>query len=336
MWLDLLWRLGRPLLFGLDAETAHELVFSGMPLATALARLARLRPDPRLQTTVGPMRWAGPVGLAAGLDKEGAALDAWEALGFGAMEIGTVTARAQPGNPRPRLYRLVEEAALINRMGFNNGGAAAMAGRLRARKAAGRWPGIPVGINVGKSKLAPLEAAVEDYLESLEALRGLGDYVVLNVSSPNTAGLRALQERTELERLLAAAVPAAGAPVFLKLAPDLEDDPLAEAVEVAVAAGCAGIIATNTTISRPGSTGRLDQAGGLSGAPLAALARQKIGVVIRAADGRVPVIGVGGIATAADVRDRLAMGCAAVQLYTAFIYGGPRTVARIHAELARA
>jgi dihydroorotate dehydrogenase len=345
-----LYAAARPLLFSMDAESAHELTFRGLGLARALAP-ADARPDPILARSVGPLRWAGPVGLAAGLDKNGVAIPTWEALGFGAIEVGTVTGQAQPGNPRPRLFRLVEERALINRMGFNNEGAAALAARLRALRESGGWPArsvgaaagapethrqrVPVGANLGKSKVVPNEDAVSDYLASLDALRGLADYFVVNVSSPNTPGLRALQERGPLAALLGAVVPAAGGtPVFLKLAPDLSDEALAEAVDVAVEAGCAGLIATNTTLERPGSTGRLGEAGGLSGAPLAPLARTKIGVVLRAAAGRVPVIGVGGVSTADDVLALLKMGCAAVQLYTAFIYGGPLLVARIHAELA--
>jgi dihydroorotate dehydrogenase len=221
-------------------------------------------------------------------------------------------------------------------MGFNNHGAAALAEQLRALRDAGHWPAhAPVGANLGKSKVVPNEEAVGDYLVSLAALRGLADYFVVNVSSPNTPGLRALQEKEPLERLLGAVVPAAaGTPVFLKLAPDLEDDALIEAVGVAIEAGCAGILATNTTLSRPGTTGRLSQAGGLSGAPLAPLAHAKIGVVVRAAAGRVPVVGIGGVSTADDVLALLRLGCAATQLYTAFIYGGPALVSGIHAELA--
>jgi dihydroorotate dehydrogenase len=335
MLLDPLYRLARPMLFSMDAESAHELTFSLLGAARALAP-ASARPDPILARQVGPLRWAGPVGLAAGLDKNGVAIPTWEALGFGAIEVGTVTGQAQPGNERPRLFRLVEEQALINRMGFNNEGAASLAARLRALRQGGGWPACPVGANLGKTKVVPNEEAVSDYLASLDALRGLADYFVVNVSSPNTPGLRALQDRGPLAALLGAVVPAAaGTPVFLKLAPDLTDEALAEAVDVAVEAGCAGIIATNTTLERPGSTGRLGQTGGLSGAPLRELARAKVAAVLRAADGRVPVIGVGGISSADDVLDRLRMGCAAVQAYTAFIYGGPLLVANIHAELAR-
>jgi dihydroorotate dehydrogenase len=333
--IDFLYRVVRPLLFRLDPEEAHELTFSTLPMARWLAELSQLRPDPRLACKVGPLTFAGPVGLAAGLDKNGVGIRTWEALGFGAIEVGTVTGLAQTGNPRPRLFRLKEERALINRMGFNNEGAIALAATLGRLKAQGVWPTVPVGANLGKSKVVANEDAVDDYLNSLRALKDKADYFVINVSSPNTPGLRALQEREPLQRLLHAAIPAAGlTPVFLKLAPDLEDDALHEAVNVAVDAGCAGIIATNTTLSRPGATGRVEQYGGLSGEPLQPLARQKIAVVLEAAAQRVPVIGVGGIHCADDVRALLKMGCAATQVYTALIYEGPGLIARIHRELA--
>ncbi len=333
--LDLFYRLARPLLFKLDAETAHEFVFRGLPLVPWLVR--GRRPAPSLRVRIAGLDWGGPVGLAAGLDKNGVGIPAWAALGFGAIEVGTVTRHAQPGNPRPRLFRLAAEGGLINRMGFNNGGAVALAANLGRLRDAGGWPSVPVGANLGKSKVTPNESAVDDYLHSVSVLRGKADYFVVNVSSPNTPGLRELQEREPLTRLLGAVVPAAQrTPVFLKLAPDLEDDALLTAVDVALDNGCAGIIATNTTISRPGTSGRLEQFGGLSGGPLRPLARAKIAAVLAAVGGRAPVIGVGGVATAADVRDYLTMGCAAVQLYSSFIFGGPGLPSRIHAELASA
>lgn len=332
--LDLLYRVIRPLLFHLDPEEAHELVLGTLPFARWMAALAPLRPDPKLACRVGPLTFAGPVGLAAGLDKNGVGIRTWEALGFGAIEVGTVTGHAQKGNPRPRLFRLKEQRALINRMGFNNEGAIALAANLQRLRESGHWPKVPVGANLGKSKVVSNEEAVLDYVNSLRALKDRADYFVLNVSSPNTPGLRELQEREPLQRLLEAAVPLAGrTPVFLKLAPDLEDAALAEAVNVAVDSGCAGIIATNTTLSRPGQTARAEQYGGLSGEPLKPLAREKIRVALEAAAGRVPVIGVGGISSADDVRVLLKMGCAATQLYTALIYEGPGLVARIHREL---
>lgn len=330
--LDLAYRLARPLLFSLDAETAHEAVLALAPWVPWIA--GDRKPDPRLARDVGGVRWTGAVGLAAGLDKDGRGIGAWDALGFGAIELGTVTAQPQPGNPRPRLYRLVAERGLVNRMGFNNRGAAALAARLRARREGGTWPSAPVGVNIGKTKVVPADEAVGDYLASVRALHGLPDYLVVNVSSPNTPGLRDLQEREPLARLLGAVVPAASpTPVYLKIAPDLKDDALAQAVDVAVAAGCRAIVATNTTLSRPGTAGRLNQ-GGLSGAPLRPLALAKAAAALRAAGGRVPVVGVGGVASAADARALLDLGCAAVQLYSAMIFEGPGLVSRLHGELA--
>jgi dihydroorotate dehydrogenase len=332
--LDALYRLARPVLFRLDAEVAHNLILRMLPAVRLLAR--GMRPDPILATRVGPLTWGGPVGLAAGLDKDGVGVRTWEALGFGAMELGTVTAHAQPGNPRPRLFRLIEERGLVNRMGFNNAGAVALAARLQRLRDGGDWPAVPVGVNLGKTKAVPNDEAVLDYLNSLGAVRGKADYLVINVSSPNTPGLRELQDREPLRRLLGAVVPhAERTPVYLKLAPDLGDEALAEAVEVAIDAGCAGLVASNTTVTRPGTTGRLAQFGGLSGRPLAPLARACIARVVQSAGGRVPVIGVGGVETADDVLELLRMGCAAVQVYSALVFEGPALVARIHADLAR-
>ncbi len=331
--LDSLYRIARPLLFRLDAETAHRLVFAGIGLVPLLA--GDRRPDPIIAVKVAGLEWPSPVGLAAGLDKDAVGVPAWAALGFGAVEVGTVTALPQPGNPRPRLFRLVDEEGLVNRMGFNNEGAVALAASLARLRASGRWPRVPVGANLGKSKLTPNEDAVGDYLNSVGALRGKVDYFVVNVSSPNTPGLRALQDKEPLKRLLDAVVPAAQrTPVMLKIAPDLEDDALAEAVNVAVESGCAAIIATNTTTSRPGTTGHLDQYGGLSGKPLRTLSREKIRVALSAAGRRVPVIGVGGVSTADDVLEYLSMGCAAVQLYSGLIFHGPGLIRRLNDELA--
>lgn len=331
--LDAAYKLLRPFLFRLDAETAHEWVLRLVPLVPLLA--GNRAPNPILSRTVAGLNWAGPVGLAAGLDKNGVGVRAWAALGFGAVEVGTVTSLAQAGNPRPRLFRLVDERGLINRMGFNNAGAMALGATLARLRSEGRWPTVPVGANLGKSKVTPNEDAVADYLNSIGALRGKADYFVVNVSSPNTPGLRALQDKEPLKRLLDAVVPAAQrTPIMLKLAPDLEDDALHEAVQVAIEAGCSGILATNTTTTRPGTSARLDQYGGLSGVPLKELALSKVGVVLAAAAGRVPVIGIGGIASADDVLEYLRLGCTTVQLYSALVFEGPGLVSRIHAELA--
>jgi dihydroorotate dehydrogenase len=336
---DLVWPLARPLLFRLDAERAHDLTFRairvGGRVAAALARASVSRRSPGLERTLFGRTIPGPVGLAAGLDKNGDAIPFWPALGFGFVEVGTVTALPQPGNPRPRLFRLPGDRALINRMGFNNEGSEALAVRMRALRDAGRWPEVPVGANLGKSKVTPADEAVTDYVTSARRLAGLADWLTINVSSPNTPGLRDLQDSAVLATLLPAVVEAAsGTPVALKLAPDLGDEAIVAAVDLARSSGVSAIIATNTTITRDGLSADPDQAGGLSGRPLWPLARRKIGVVLDAA-GRLPVIGVGGIETADQVAELLDAGCAAVQLYTAFIYEGPGLPSRIHRDLAR-
>ena len=275
--LDLAWRLIRPLLFSLDAETAHRLVVGSLGaaprLSAPLMRALAGPPSPPLTRRIGPLTVGGPVGLAAGLDKDGEAIEVWPALGFGFIEIGTVTAQPQPGNPRPRLFRLEPERALINRMGFNNHGSEALAARMRRLRESNRWPSVPAGANIGKSKVTPLEEAPADYVTSVNRLKPFVDYLTVNVSSPNTPGLRDLIQAPALAALLGAVVPAAGGlPVFVKLSPDSAPEDLAAAVEVAISEGCAGIIATNTTNTRPGDTGRLGETGGLSGAPLWPLA----------------------------------------------------------------
>jgi dihydroorotate dehydrogenase len=338
MLLDLCWRLARPLLFREDPEDAHRRVMGQLArwprLSAALLETFAGRPDPALQTPVGPLKMGGPIGLAAGLDKDGEAIRAWPAMGFGFVEVGTVTPRPQAGNPRPRLFRLPEDGALINRMGFNNGGVDALRRHLQELRDADQWPQVPVGANIGKNKDTPNDAAERDYLQGVVTLSPLVDWFTVNVSSPNTPGLRALQEPKRLARLLDSVVAAARPrPVWLKLAPDLEPTPLAEAVDVAVQAECAGIVATNTTISRPDNTGRLGETGGLSGRPLWPLARERIAQTVRAADGRVPVIGVGGIHSVDQVEDLLAVGCAAVQLYSGLIFEGPGLPSRLHREL---
>jgi dihydroorotate dehydrogenase len=282
----------------------------------------------------------GPVGLAAGLDKDGRGIPFWPACGFGFIEVGTVTMHPQPGNPRPRLFRLPDEAAIINRMGFNNRGSQALASRLRSLRASGRWPErVPVGANLGKSKVTPLHIAPADYATSTRRLKGLVDWFTVNVSSPNTPGLRDLQDGDALEELLPRVVAEAdGTPVWLKLAPDLTDEALQHAVAIAVRHGLSAVVATNTTIRRdllsPGTL-HADEAGGLSGRPMHALATDRIRVVCEAAGDAIDVVGVGGIETAEQVDDLLALGCKAVQLYTAFIYEGPGLPARLHRGLRR-
>jgi len=332
--LDLAWKLARPALFRMDAEDAHRFTLhklAGRPrlmrdTLSTLASVPQRSPPPPL----AGLRIRSPIGLAAGLDKDAEALPVWPALGFGFVEVGTVTPRPQVGNPRPRLFRLPREAALINRMGFNNGGLDAMRARMGAVRDADLWPTVPVGANIGKNKDTPNDRAEDDYTACASALHPLVDYFTVNVSSPNTPGLRALQAPDRLGRLLTAVIDSAGGrPVFLKLAPDLEPAALQEAVHVAIDSGCAGIIAANTTITRPGDTGRLGEGGGLSGAPIWELSRSRIHAALAAADGRVPVVGVGGVDSAERAQQLLDAGCAAVQLYSAMIFHGPGLVGRI-------
>ncbi len=325
-----MYTLARPVLFRLDPERAHNLVFSALralgPVARGLANLAWGPPDPGLATEFAGIKAAGPVGLAAGLDKNGVLARFWPNCGFGFVELGTVTALAQPGNPKPRMFRFPEHRAIINRMGFNNGGSAALAERLAG---VGRLS-VPCGINLGKSKVTPLEEAVADYVTSTQRVHTLADYLVINVSSPNTPGLRKLQDAGFLgEIVTAVCAEAHGVPVFVKLAPDLTDEALAEAVGVATQCGAAGIIATNTTIERHGvpDVG----AGGLSGDPLRARSLEVIRKVCRQTD--LPVIGVGGISTVDDVVNILGAGAVAVQVFSALIYEGPGLVSRLNRGL---
>ena len=280
-------------------------------------------PDPRLSRTVFGVRFPSPVGLAAGFDKNALALPGWEALGFGFAEIGTITAKAQPGNPKPRMFRLPEMEAVINRLGFNNQGAEAVANRLRVLREKGRWPGIPVGVNLGKSKVTPLEEATADYVESFVKLRDYGDYFVLNVSSPNTPGLRQLQDKSALDGLLSA-VQAANTtrlPVLLKIAPDLEWAAIEEILALVQSHDLAGVIATNTTIDHSCVPESRREQGGLSGQPLKARALAVLKFIV--ANTRLPVIAVGGIGSARDAMERLDAGASLIQIYTGLVYEGP-------------
>ncbi len=333
-------RVARPLLWRTDAETAHHgtvlaaQVLGRAPLTRALTVMGGYAVGPAAGDDAAVellgLRFPNRVGLAAGMDKDGRGVATWGALGFGHVELGTVTARPQPGNPRPRLFRLPGSGAVINRMGFNNLGVHALADRLRAAREHDLVR-IPVGVSIGKSKVTPVEEAVGDYLESVAALEGLADYLAVNVSSPNTPGLRSLQDAGPLTELLDAVVGAAGGtPVLVKLAPDLTDTALDEALEVATAAGVSGVIATNTTLSREGVAPRErtraeSEAGGLSGAPLTLRAREVVAHV--AAQTELPVIGVGGIMSGADARAMLDAGASLVQLYSGLVYAGPTLVA---------
>jgi dihydroorotate dehydrogenase len=311
-----------------DAELAHEWTLrrlAGLSRQSLLLAALRRRYAVAAPRQVFGIDFPNPVGLAAGMDKDGRALPAWPALGFGFVEVGTVTAHAQPGNPRPRLFRLPDSGAIINRMCFNNAGAAALASRLATTC---RLP-VPLGISLGKSRVTPLEQAVADYLASLRLLHGYADYLAVNVSSPNTPGLRDLQDRAALTELVSALRAEAGAlPVLVKIAPDLTDRAIGAVLQVCVDTGAAGVIATNTTVARDGVSGteqvRAAEAGGLSGRPLAVRAREVVGFVAR--NCALPVIGVGGISEPDDAQRLFDAGASLVQLYTGFVYGGPALV----------
>lgn len=335
----------RPLLFKSDAEVTHERVMSGLswagrhPGALRLLREAAGSPDPKLRTEVFGLDFPSPIGLAAGLDKNAAAILGLEALGFGFLEVGSVTLHPQAGNPKPRLFRLVEDEAIINRMGFNNQGAALIAARLKALRAASPWR-VPVGINIGKSKITPLERAAEDYLASLHELWDLADYLAINVSSPNTPGLRDLQEIERMDQLLESIADFARErtpkPILVKVAPDLSDEGLLDILAVAKKHKLAGIIATNTTVRREGlkTPQGPEQAGGLSGQPL----KDRSLVVLKllaAQQSGLALISVGGVATADDVWERLEAGADLVQVYTSFIYEGPWLLKRLNSALAK-
>ncbi len=337
--LDLGYPLTRAMLFAMDAESAHERtlgLLSAMPgLLGGMAAITMGPPPASLAFQAFGLNFAGPVGLAAGLDKNGVALRFWPKLGFGFIECGTVTAHAQPGNPKPRMFRVRTDRAIINRMGFNNLGSEALATRMRALREADCWPDVPVGANIGKSKVTPLQEAHEDYAISAKRLAGLADYFTINVSSPNTPGLRKLQDASALARIIDAVLEQVdGTPVLVKFAPDMPAAALAEAVELSITRGISGIIATNTTIGRERLSADPGEAGGLSGEPLWPLSRQVVGQVLDVVAGRVPVIGVGGIHSAAQVAELLQAGCVGVQLYSALIYEGPGLPSRIHRELA--
>lgn len=327
----------RPCLFALDAEFAHEWTLSALAVSpNTIGRLVGTSPakQPARGSLFG-LPIPSPVGLAAGLDKNGIAIPFWPYLGFGFVEVGTVTALPQPGNPKPRLFRFPKEEALINRMGFNNTGSEALAVKMRALRESGHWPSVPVGANVGKSKVTPLEEAPEDYATSIRHLQGLADYFTINVSSPNTPGLRELQKPDALKAILSASLDNAGdTPVAVKLAPDLEDEMVHQIVEIACEAGIAGIIATNTTVRRDGLTKDPNQAGGMSGKPIWPHAKSVIQEVVDAARGRLPVVGCGGVDSPERARELLEIGCEAVQLYTALIYKGPSLPATISKALA--
>lgn len=314
--------IARPLLFRLSAEHAHEMTMRLLAAAASILGRHIGAPTGRRVEFCG-VEFPNAIGLAAGMDKNAVALPAWPLMGFGHVEIGTVTAHAQPGNEPPRLWRLPASRALINRMGFNNEGAKAVAARLARWRASGRWPRVPVGVNLGKSRITPLEEAPADYAASFRALRDFGDYFVVNVSSPNTPGLRELQASWHLRDILRAVrgENPEGRPVLVKLAPDLADEDIAAIVAAGEEEGAAGWIATNTTLDHSSVPADLDQPGGLSGVPLRERATAVVGLVAGCATR--PVIGVGGISDPASARCKLEAGARLLQLYSALVFAGP-------------
>ena len=336
--------LVRPILFSLPPETAHEFALHSLSLLPARL-LAKRFSNPALSIERFGLSFPNPVGLAAGFDKNGVALQPLAALGFGLIEAGTITYHAQPGNPRPRLFRLRADQALINRAGFNNDGAAAFARRVEQQP-----PDCVLGVSIGKSKITPLENATEDYLASFELVYGVADYVAVNVSSPNTPQLRELQQAQQLAELFEALQTRnrelqqrhqrrAPMPLLVKLSPDLGQHDLEDIVEVVDRLQIDGIIATNTTVSRENlrsDAGRVAACGegGLSGKPLTTRSTQMIADLYRLTGGHVPLIGVGGIFNAEDAWGKISAGASLVQLYTGFIYQGPNIAQEINEGLA--
>jgi dihydroorotate dehydrogenase len=332
--------LVRPILFRLPPETAHELALHSLSLAPSRLFAKPINNNPALRIERFGLSFPNPVGLAAGFDKNGIALRPLAALGFGFIEAGTVTYHAQPGNPRPRLFRLREDQALINRAGFNNDGAAAFAARVKQRR-----PDCVLGVSIGKSKITPLENATEDYLKTFELVHEVADYIAVNVSSPNTPQLRELQQSDQLTSLLSALQTrnrelTKPLPLLVKLSPDLERRDLELIVDVIKRLNIDGIIATNTTTSRADLRSDAQRVaacgeGGLSGKPIAHRSTRMIADLYRLTAGRIALIGVGGIFNAADAWDKIAAGASLVQLYTGFIYEGPNVAQQINEGLAK-
>ncbi len=337
------WKLARAALFLVDAERVHRLAMTSLSAWSRVCTVDLPQGDPARAASLARealgLRFPNPLGLAAGFDKDAECIPAWQALGFGFVEVGTVTAKAQPGNDKPRLFRLPGDRALLNRLGFNNHGAAACAARLADVRKRARVK-IPVGVNIGKTKVVPLEDAAADYAESFAAVADVADYVVVNVSSPNTPGLRDLQRIDELSRVLDAvcgpnARRAAPRPILVKLAPDLADDDARACAAAAADAGCAGLVVSNTTISREGLVGPVPEGpGGISGAPLFERSTGLLRTLAGEFGRRLTFIGVGGVEDGAGARAKLEAGAALVQSYTGFVYGGPSWPRRVLRELA--
>jgi dihydroorotate dehydrogenase len=339
----------RPILFRLPPESVHEFALSSLSLALGTSAARRFATRRFTRESFGKIERFGlefrnPIGLAAGFDKNGTAAQALAALGFGSIEVGSVTSESQPGNPRPRLFRLPQDRALINRAGFNNCGAAQLAEHIRHRR-----PDSVLGVNIGKSRNVPVEDAIPDYLKSFEAVYEIADYIAINVSSPNTPHLRELQRPDMLAGLIKSlqqrndelalrhSYPRPK-PLLLKIAPDLSESEIESIVDVATSLKIAGLIATNTTISRAGlQTSRAEVEacgdGGLSGAPLNSRSNEVIALIHRLTGGELPIIGVGGVFSAADAWEKICAGASLIQLYTGFIYEGPGVARRINEGL---
>ena len=328
-------KLLKPALFAFEPEKAHRIAIGLLKSVSRHPGILDILQQiyaVRKPVTLFDLTFPNPLGLAAGFDKDAEALPAWEALGFGFVEIGTVTAEAQTGNASPRLFRYPDKGALINRLGFNNEGSVAIAARLRRYQSTGVWPKIPVGANIGKSKNTSLENALDDYLTSFHHLEPYVDYIALNVSSPNTPDLRKLQERDALEHLLrgiqaANAKLASPKPLLLKIAPDLAWEQIEEIISVATAEKLSGLIATNTTIDHSTLGETTSQEGGLSGIPLEGRATSIVDFIRRRTD--LPIIGVGGIHDVESARRKLDMGANLIQLYTSYVYQGPSITSEI-------
>jgi dihydroorotate dehydrogenase len=338
----------RPLLFRKDPEESHERILELLShlefLSVPLDRYYRVR-DSRLRVRVGGLALENPVGLAGGFDKNALAPKTLSSFGFGFLEVGAITAQAQPGNPKPRLYRLPEDKALINRLGFNNEGADAIARKLERLRARGGRPTIPLGMNIGRTKVVETRNAVPDFLDCFQKLFPYGDFFTLNVSSPNTPNLRELQEKSLLHELLsavqernrelAARAAIAAKPLFVKIAPDMEYSQVDEIVGVVDAVKLDGIVATNATAFMRDKLKSIHgpEPGGLSGRPITGMVTSFIAHIYKITGGRLPIIGVGGIFTAGDAYDKIKAGARAVQIYTGWIYEGPGTVKRINQGL---
>ncbi len=322
--------LARPLLFLTPPEWIHHVSLFALahtPLPLLLQPFTAAPRHPSLERRLFGLTFPNPIGVAAGFDKNGEAPLAWQRLGFGYMELGTITPKGQPGNPTPRVFRLKPESGLINRLGFPNHGADTIAQRLMEFKDRGLWPTVPVGLNIGKNKDTPLAEAGSDYLACFQILRGLGDYFVVNISSPNTPGLRDLQQPEFLASILKPLRhddPECKVPLLLKVAPDLTERELGPIIAAAFEFKLSGIIATNTTIDKTGLSSQ--EQGGASGKPLTKKSTEIIRIIHRMTEGKLPIIGVGGIFTADDAKEKFDAGAQLLQIYTGFVYQGPTIV----------